>query len=508
MAAIIENKFRIFAAQKTIEGLFETFLSQNNVYAFIGKTTPWTPDDTIPPFPIDSTLNDSQVYFDMMQLKKLNPADCTTVIPRYDWTSNLVYGQYEDDVDLFRPVGQLPFFVMTDQFNVYKCIFNNHNNISFVKPTGTSTNIIAGRDKYLWKYMFSVNESDQLKYLTDSWIPCRHLLTNDGSQQWAVQQAAQNGSIEVIDILDGGSGYGSVPSINIQGDGTGATAIAILQGGVIVNIDMTNKGVNYTYATATVSGSAVLKPIMSPAGGHGSDAARELGASNAMFNIKFVQNQSGIFTTVNDFRRVGMVLNPTLFNSPTLAAGPAYTMTTDLTLGSITGTYQPDDIISGNQSTATGIVIDFDSGAGILRVNNVKGQFIPGETISNNAFSPVTGILQTVSGTAQSGGPNTIVIAAGDSAATNFYQTFSIRVTGGTGSGQQRIITTNDSMSKTVTVAIPWTIQPDNTSTYSIAKIKYPDLQPNSGYILYVENRRPIMRDPNQTEDIKMVVDF
>ena len=35
-----------------------------------------------------------------------------------------------------------------------------------------------------------------------------------------------------------------------------------------------------------------------------------------------------------------------------------------------------------------------------------------------------------------------------------------------------------------------------------------PELQPNSGHILYVENRRPISRASDQTEDIKIVVEF
>ena len=35
-----------------------------------------------------------------------------------------------------------------------------------------------------------------------------------------------------------------------------------------------------------------------------------------------------------------------------------------------------------------------------------------------------------------------------------------------------------------------------------------PELEPNSGHILYVENRRLISRASDQTEDIKIVVEF
>ena len=35
-----------------------------------------------------------------------------------------------------------------------------------------------------------------------------------------------------------------------------------------------------------------------------------------------------------------------------------------------------------------------------------------------------------------------------------------------------------------------------------------PELEADSGHILYVENRRPISRASDQTEDIKIVVEF
>ena len=35
-----------------------------------------------------------------------------------------------------------------------------------------------------------------------------------------------------------------------------------------------------------------------------------------------------------------------------------------------------------------------------------------------------------------------------------------------------------------------------------------PELQPDSGKVIYIENRRPISRASDQTEDIKIVVEF
>ena len=35
-----------------------------------------------------------------------------------------------------------------------------------------------------------------------------------------------------------------------------------------------------------------------------------------------------------------------------------------------------------------------------------------------------------------------------------------------------------------------------------------PELQPDSGNIIYIENRKPISRASDQTEDIKLIVEF
>ena len=38
--------------------------------------------------------------------------------------------------------------------------------------------------------------------------------------------------------------------------------------------------------------------------------------------------------------------------------------------------------------------------------------------------------------------------------------------------------------------------------------LAYPEIHPNSGDIVYIENRRQITRAPDQIEDIKLVIEF
>ena len=45
-------------------------------------------------------------------------------------------------------------------------------------------------------------------------------------------------------------------------------------------------------------------------------------------------------------------------------------------------------------------------------------------------------------------------------------------------------------------------------NTVFVAGYANPELQPDSGDVIYIENRKPISRASDQTEDVKLVVEF
>lgn len=71
-------------------------------------------------------------------------------------------------------------------------------------------------------------------------------------------------------------------------------------------------------------------------------------------------------------------------------------------------------------------------------------------------------------GTAQSGTGTTIKLRAGASAVDSAYNNQVVHITGGTGSGQERIVSGYVGATKVATVSLAWTVNPDNTSTYSV----------------------------------------
>jgi len=64
-------------------------------------------------------------------------------------------------------------------------------------------------------------------------------------------------------------------------------------------------------SSATYFAPASLRPIISPKNGHGSDPYNELYAKRVCLSVKFNNSESGIVSTENDFRQVGLIKNPT-----------------------------------------------------------------------------------------------------------------------------------------------------------------------------------------------------
>lgn len=77
-------------------------------------------------------------------------------------------------------------------------------------------------------------------------------------------------------------------------------------------------------------------------------------------------------------------------------------------------------------------------------------------------------LAAAVTGTAQAGASGTITLASGASAVNDFYNGRIVRTTGGTGSGQSRTITDYVGATKIATVDSAWSVTPDATTTYSV----------------------------------------
>ena len=101
------------------------------------------------------------------------------------------------------------FYVITDEFNVYKCLDNNNNATSQFKPLGTTVDPVTFPDGYMWKFLYNIPIALRTKFLTDEYVPVVTALRN---------QFYSNGNIQTLRVDQAGSGYTSA-SITVQGDG-------------------------------------------------------------------------------------------------------------------------------------------------------------------------------------------------------------------------------------------------------------------------------------------------
>jgi hypothetical protein len=84
--------------------------------------------------------------------------------------------------------------------------------------------------------------------------PNNPLLTIDGVY---IEEVPSNAfGVDSLSIINPGFGYIAAPTITIYGDGTGATAEAIISNGRIQSIVVTNAGTGYTSAVATITNAA------------------------------------------------------------------------------------------------------------------------------------------------------------------------------------------------------------------------------------------------------------
>lgn len=388
MSAIRTNYMRIHLAAQFLESFSEA--SPNNYYMFLGKTSEW-PSEPTADVPVSTFEQDDRAHWnDMLGGEQITANEVTHAIPRVDWTTGTVYAEYDDqDAALFSK----EFYVLTDESNVYLCVDNGGGAQSTIKPTGTGTTIFTTTDDYRWKYLWTMTVLESTTYLTTAWMPVKFLDADDGSNQWDVQVAAVDGAIAQIQIVDGGSGYTVAPDIDIVGDGVGATATAVINGGEVTDVLITAQGSGYHRATAIVSGGdgvgADVRVVHSPKGGHGANPVLELGAYYILMNVQFSQDETGTLPTDNDFRKIGILKDPTDYGTATPATASNFNQTTRVQLeAGFSGTFLVDEVATGLTSGTTAQVVDWDSVNRILYLNELEGTgFEDGEIVQTASGS-------------------------------------------------------------------------------------------------------------------------
>jgi hypothetical protein len=499
MTAIITEKFRAHNANQFFESFTEA--SGNTYYLMIGKATAFTSGtsggtDDSPPTPADDISSEFYTWDSAIAAKKIASTNITYAIPRRDWANGTIYDMYEDNISSSNAttsgatnIFDSTFFFRTSDNRVYKVLDNNSGTAySGAEPTSesTSTFVLGG---YTLKYMYSITASEQASYLTTDFMPV--------STDSTVSSAAVDGSISSIIVTNTGSGLtNGTYYAAVYGDGTsaGTSSGAIVKISVASNVisavstgntGIQQAGAGYTFGTvnlgsgftfsdaALTSASAIggsgaaISVVISPKGGHGNNAITELGGHYVLLQSTLEGADNDDFLTGNDFRNINLVIDPTTYGTSTVGTATTYRTTYAMKFSGSPGTFTPDETITQTNSdslVATGKVIEYDATLQILYYQHEK--FSGYGTLSS------TGGLNLFSGTGTVTGGTSSATGTPDSSADS-----AVSLSGG------------------------------NTITFTNGYAN-PELQPDSGNIIYRENRKPISRATDQTEDIKIIVEF
>ena len=485
MAAIITNKFRINNAEQFVESFSEA--AATTYYLFIGRSHSWATDadvqgnsinegtDASPPTPNDDITSEFYNYDDMLGAKIITSSDVSHVIPRRNWTTGTTYDMYEHNISSSNAANSgatnlfdSTFFVMNSSNAVYKVIENDGATASTVEPTSTSNSIFETSDGYRWKYMYSLTSSEALNFMSTDFI---HVSTDS-----TVSAAAVDGALDTILVVSGGSSFNTssgstISGIPIRGDGSSGVASVTISSGAITAAEVTTAGTGYTFAyirdadiiAATNAGGAGsgsnLNVIIPPKGGHGSNAVKELGGFFVMINKSLVGVEGTSDIGVgNDFRRIGLLRDPTNFGTSTVASATTRRQIYAFKFASVSGTFTADEEINQASTGAVGKVVEYDSTNPILYYYQTRfpdcGTDSNGNLTAFSGANAVTGQSSSASATPDTSNSNTVNGVEFSSGYAN------------------------------------------------------PELAYDSGDMIYVEERSPITRASDQTENVKLIIEF
>lgn len=522
MTAISTQKFRLSQTALFIAGFATS--AEKNVYLGIGRPNAW-PNDLIPPTPVDDVTNLNDCRNTLLALKKITESDVVNVIPRFNWDAQgyTVYVPYSNtDADLFKHPTSAEiaaasllvdtragsFYCVTDELNVYKCLSNNSGAKSTVKPTGQSINSITTADGYVWKFMFSVKNSDVLKFLTNSWLPVRKLLSDDGTSQWDVQAGAVSGSIEIINVTNAGTGYNRIHTGNAQAGASGSITLAAgasaatnyYNGSSVYINSGTGAGqvkpisaYNGTTKVATITGTfspapdatstySVLPTITITGDGSGAVAKAEITSGTIS---KIIMNNIGSnysYANVSIQTQDGTQALATAILSPQGGHGAD-------AVSELGGTYV---MINARLEFEEGNDFPIDNDyRRILIINNVRNA---ANAIATSSTLNATNAM-TISGLSGTFTPDEILNFSGGGVAkyvgrvsTTLYY-------------YQDVSTGFGTLTGTITGAT-------SAATATASTLLGSEITRQSGDIVYIEQRRPVNRSANQLEDIKAIIKF
>ena len=466
MSAIITNQFR-----KNSRELFIDDFSTSNYFIGIGKSEPWPTINGIEesninysvPLPTNTIVEKSDVLKNLISLLKVQ--ETFAVIPRNEWVSGRVYKVYDpSDPNIFNyeTIGSTAYYpcYMTHNNHVFVCLNNNNDGPSTTNVTAATFTIPSElTDGYVWAYVCSLNTTSN--FYTDQFVDISADITDPTDISDAV--TATGGLVYGFKVIDGGSGLDGQEDILLVGkDSNGAVKADVtlrsggndvspysvtIASGTIIDISFATDNFPNDYSEASiivVGKDTNIQPLVAPIDGFGYSPRSDLPSFYAGLYASYVGAEGGEAPINIGFRQVSLIKDPTRTDNDTPA----------------------DDSL------------DIYDTLQYLGLSSVEGITADAGTIIEHTSNGAKAYLDYV-----------------DSANSRVYYHQNSN-----GDINQKPFETGN---------VNFTTPGGTTSaSFTINALGDGEYDQGSGKTLFLENRKAILRNSNQQEDIKLVIQF
>ncbi len=449
MPAVITDALK----RQIASDFFEQFTSDSKKYYIgVGKSEQWDSSDTVPT-PVNTPTEISAFRDGMQSVKKVTGT--SLVVPRNNWSSGRIYSQYDDQQGGY-PTN--PYYIMTENNQVYICLETGRNVLgvaqpSTIEPTGSNLDSFRTADGYVWKFLFTVSAERGNDFMSSNFMPVQLQGATDSNstgiqlKQKEIQDNAIAGQVLSCIITSGGAGYSANPTVTISGTGTGALVDAAIDSstGQLVRLRMRDSSTSQVLGSGYTSANVVISGGGSPS--LNATARAVLGPDSG----------------IGRDSREDLKSTSIMFHAPLLGTDSDFI--TDQDFRQVGLIRDPLQSTGAAFTNTTGNAL-FNMSLSSIVTSFTKDKTIQGQTSTAKAF------IDNI-----------------DSNRLFYHQTtetgFGAFITGETveevnGAGEGVV---------------------DSAATL-------PEVDPESGAILFIDNRSPVVRSAAQNEDIKVIIQF
>jgi len=449
MPAVITDALK----RQIASDFFEQFTSDSKKYYIgVGKSEQWDSSDTVPT-PVNTPTEISAFRDGMQSVKKVTGT--SLVVPRNNWSSGRIYSQYDDQQGGY-PTN--PYYIMTENNQVYICLETGRNVLgvaqpSTIEPTGSNLDSFRTADGYVWKFLFTVSAERGNDFMSSNFMPVQLQGATDSNstgiqlKQKEIQDNAIAGQVLSCIITSGGGGYSANPTVTISGTGTGALVDAAIDSstGQLVRLRMRDSSTSQVLGSGYTSANVVISGGGSPS--LNATARAVLGPDSG----------------IGRDSREDLKSTSIMFHAPLLGTDSDFI--TDQDFRQVGLIRDPLQSTGAAFTNTTGNAL-FNMSLSSIVTSFTKDKTIQGQTSTAKAF------IDNI-----------------DSNRLFYHQTAE------TGFG---------------TFVSGETVEEVNGAGEGVvdSAATLPEVDPESGAILFIDNRSPVVRSAAQNEDIKVIIQF